>query len=142
MTETKTLMIVEFLEARIAEDEAIARATYPYPENAEYFAAEALRDAQPHGSRCGWRMGEQLSDGCECDYPARVLREVEAKRAILADHETRVERGFDPVDAIDWSCSVCSRCGTISSDESDGCPTVRALASVYADHPDYRGEWR
>jgi hypothetical protein len=108
--------IVEFLQARLADDEHEARE----------IAVVSL---------ASFPFGE------EKPYAARAVREVEAKRAILADHETRVERGFDPVDAIDWSCSVCSRCGTISSDESDGCPTVLALATVYADHPDYDPVW-
>ncbi|MFI2354696.1 DUF6221 family protein [Streptomyces anulatus] len=66
---------------------------------------------------------------CDCGGPARTLREVEAKRRILRAHakwcEGRCEAkypegGFDA--AHYWS--------------------VKALAAVYADHPDYLAEWR
>ncbi|MDH6282834.1 DUF6221 family protein [Prescottella agglutinans] len=72
------------------------------------------------------------------DTPVRIGREVEAKRQILDDH----------IDAE----GQCLRC--LDSDgvwEEDGkviaytqpypCMTVRALASVYSDHPDFREEW-
>jgi hypothetical protein len=61
--------------------------------------------------------------------PARVLAECEAKRRI-------VERHYEvPASDIMWSsCPVCR--------ETWPCPDLRALASVYADHADYREEWR
>lgn len=61
----------------------------------------------------------------------RAERECEAKRRIVAEHPLDDE-GFCYDDAT----------------HSHGCkwhwpcPTLRALASVYADHPDYHEEWR
>ena len=119
--------LAEFVLARVAEDEATARAvTGP-----EWSAAT-----------CEW-WGD-LGDYVGRRDPARVLAECEAKRAIVAEH---------PNDS--GSCAVCS-------DDDDGacgdpeccstgpwiawkdwpCPTLRALAAVYADHPDYRHEWK
>ncbi len=69
--------------------------------------------------------------------PARVLREVEAKRAILAAHP-RVE-------------SLFTECGTCHESEEGWaatvpvqwpCSTVRHVAAVWSDHPDYRAEWK
>lgn len=57
--------------------------------------------------------------------PARVLAEVDAKRQIIAEHFP-----VDPCDAHD---------GVFTSIL---CPTLRLLALPYADHPDYREEWR
>ncbi|MDX2667408.1 DUF6221 family protein [Streptomyces stelliscabiei] len=60
--------------------------------------------------------------------PARVLREVEAKRSIIEQHERyaaerrRMMGGWDP--------------------QSDDSPILAALAAVYADRPGYREEWR
>jgi len=75
--------------------------------------------------------------------PSRPSREIDAKRAILAEHVSTEDLGA-PIPA------VCNRCTTdaiqirfISPTECLPwpCPTVRALAAVYSDHPDYRQEW-
>ncbi|MFE1550590.1 DUF6221 family protein [Streptomyces sp. NPDC058718] len=81
--------------------------------------------------------------------PARVLTEVDAKRQIAREHgpsdkHTTIwdwpelgtwcgECGTDPCREL----SACPICGT-----SDGCRTLRLLALPFADHPDYREEWR
>ncbi|MFD9564369.1 DUF6221 family protein [Streptomyces sp. NPDC059994] len=62
--------------------------------------------------------------------PARVLREVEAKRRLLAVHRPYV-------DEPDQACLGCA--GGIMW---RSCPVWRALAAVYADRPGYRQEWR
>lgn len=72
----------------------------------------------------------------------RVLREVDTKRRMLDEH---------PV-ALGWDGhvvggQVCRTCAEIdSSGELGGdpypCKTLRLLALPYADHPDYREEWR
>lgn len=122
------MTLTEFLEARLDEDERLAqqaieeaeepaerKTRYPYPEQ----LARCMHDAR-HG-------------------PARVLREVEAGRKILAEHQ--MEQGFFP--------PSCVRCWDGYGDEVPEeavqtiwpCPTIVALASVYADHPDYEA-WR
>lgn len=79
--------------------------------------------------------------------PARVLADIAAKRRILARHSA-LHAIVEPVDGGQWCThcggwpcthegeSVCTLCGY-----DDGCPDVRALASPYADHPDFRPEW-
>ena len=57
--------------------------------------------------------------------PARVLREVAAKRAILAEHAA----GADPCDVHDASLRTIP------------CDTVLHIAAVWSDHDDYRQEW-
>lgn len=109
---TQTLTLTDFLLQRIAEDEA------------EVQNALAL-----HGSGTTWRLGHALD-------PARMLAECEAKRRIVKgltqDAPTlhdgmreKVERG-----AVEWAWSV-AREGTLAN-----------LALPYADHPDYREEWK
>jgi hypothetical protein len=64
--------------------------------------------------------------------PARVLREVEARRRTLEWH-LRVpdpRAGYDLPD----QCGPCY--------DEWPCYDVRNLASVWSDHPDYREEWR
>ncbi|WP_406365238.1 DUF6221 family protein [Streptomyces sp. NBC_00645] len=60
--------------------------------------------------------------------PARVLREIDAKRRILAEHALN-----------GWVCDTCDN-GEV--DQTFPCPTLRLLALPYADRPGYREEWR
>src|SRR5690242_13034934 len=132
--------LTEFLLARIAEDEAAAR------EVTDFFYSEGR-----------WKWGHALpvkvallddresvvlatrDDGptwMACDHiarhdPARVLAECEAKRRIVQRHALR--EFFRPGGAD----ALCTHCR-----DSHPCADLRDLASVYADHPDYREEWR
>ncbi|WP_327160569.1 DUF6221 family protein [Streptomyces zaomyceticus] len=65
--------------------------------------------------------------------PARALAEVDAKRQIIELHGP-AEYEYSDVDV----CSTCDRGGPLPYP----CPTLRLLALPYADHPDYRDEWR
>lgn len=63
------------------------------------------------------------------DLVKRAWAEVEAKRRILKAHAEH------PDPYIAGFCRTCGR--------TDGpCDTLRLLALPYADHPDYREEWR
>lgn len=57
--------------------------------------------------------------------PYRVLAECEAKRAIIAEHSP-----VDPCDAHD------------ADYETTACDTLRHLAAVHSDHPDYQERWK
>jgi hypothetical protein len=65
--------------------------------------------------------------------PFRVLCEVIAKRAILAKHEHHGENG-------EHACHTCHPNLEIGDPWPGWCPTLRLLAIVWADHPDYRAE--
>ncbi|MBD8056672.1 hypothetical protein ICV35_23770 [Rhodococcus ruber] len=72
-------------------------------------------------------------------FPARILREVEAKREILAEHgdnEGQCARCLDD-DGV-WVEDG----RTIAYTQPWPCRTIRALASVYVDHLDFVAEWR
>ncbi|MCU1677720.1 MAG: hypothetical protein JWM93_2478 [Frankiales bacterium] len=97
------MTIVEFLEARIAEDEA---------------SADHI-----HADDCRPRLGFP----CDCGYPARVLAECAAKRAVISEIE-----GMELQIDGEWGV------GKWTMDMST---PLRAFAAVYADHPDYRAEW-
>lgn len=106
------MTLTEFALARIAEDEADIRA-YVHP------------DAQ-HGTPWHWRS-----------FP-RLIAEVDAKRWIVASHEeippgVNVNTsGYAPKDS-----PVCGFCG----EAEWPCPTILAIARIYADHPDYDEAW-
>ena len=74
--------------------------------------------------------------------PARVLREIAAKRAIVAAHhpETPSKYGHDVL-----RCAVCQTERGVWAEDRHAdpwpCLTLRHLAAVWSDHPDYRAEW-
>jgi hypothetical protein len=109
------MTITEFLLARIEEDEMRASSGW-----------SSLRETR-------WDTDNY---GRDFLTPSAVLAECKAKRAISELHTDR-----------DGDCEQCSCYGWFAS--TDGphdyeefpCPTLRALAAVYADHPDYLPEW-
>lgn len=113
------MTITEFLEARIAEDESDALTD----------AAEMARSS----------VSIQFDGATQARFtPARVLAECTAKRAIVSRHGDWNAEFSSEDDA-----SICETCHDYSQHAPADwpCPTIRALADVYADHPDYRQEW-
>lgn len=119
------MTLTEFLLARIAEDE---------------------RAVEPHRGYMDWVPLGAIESGdgyAECSISApRVLAECEAKRRIIGEHTY-------PPGEFTALITTCPRCvdhndgqGTRGHDLSIPCPTLRMLALPYADHPDYRQEWR
>jgi len=106
------MRITDFLEARIAEDE----------ERAEYVL--------------------KWGDWGGLFKPPRVLAECAAKRAVLTLHRDNgasqgdTDTGYG---VLDHACATCGSFGEYG--EEFPCGTVTALASVYADHPDYQQKW-
>jgi hypothetical protein len=122
-----TLSLVDFLNARLAEDEASARAAEPGP-----WSSTARHDeGYVHDSDGSYLVySEGAVDIPTAAHiarydPARVLREIAAKRAILELFAISNEEGFGGSEG--W---------TLVRD------AVRQIAAVYSDHPDYREEWR
>lgn len=122
MTESLT----DFLLARIAEDAAVAAGAYRDSVDDEGVCHESWTDAT---TAVMWGDTAAIS-GLEADYlsnhiarhdPARVLAECEAKRRI-------VER----CSAVDYAMPSTYLAHGI----------LGLLALPYADHPDYREEWR
>lgn len=98
------------------------------------------------------RLDEDVANHIGRHDPDRVLREVEAKRAILAEHPAD-QNGFKWINGgatrvPDMRCATCHEVpddpdyDNCCDDFAYPCPTVLTIAAVYADHPDYRDEWR
>lgn len=123
------MTITEFLEARIAEDEDYARRA-AFGWGADW---DSVPDNEDEWSFINAEGKKEMVGSEDADViihiayhdPARVLAECAAKRAIAGLHE----EGSDQCDEHN------------AMFESIECPTIRALAAVYADHPDYRQEW-
>ena len=132
------MTITEFLLARIAEDERMANMASGMPIPSGSDRASALADAE---------FMDTALDGVTMSR-VRLLAECEVKRRIVARHRPEpayagcVHCGkvhgphgdFDPSESM--ACPVCSD-GSIRG----VCEELRILASVYADHQDYRQEW-
>jgi hypothetical protein len=119
--------ITEFMEARIAEDEAMARAAIRHGDGAWRAGDEPDPEGDVYDERAIYGDDLHIYDEGGHDEnhaahiarhdPARVLAECKAKRAVLAEIK-RYRWDEDPPPII-----------------------TRALAAVHADHPDYRQEW-
>jgi hypothetical protein len=137
------MTITEFLEARIAEDEALAQAAIEDDGGQD----GGFEDAYDRlAGRCEGklafipRFGDAAARMIVWNTPRRVLAECEAKRTIIAEH------GPSEVASLDretWGklFVVCRVCVIGSRQVVAPCPTLRALAAVYTDHQDYRQEW-
>jgi hypothetical protein len=132
--------LVEFLRARLDEDEQAA--------------GEWHRHDCPGHTEHSWGY-EWHPEYCDCGIPARVIAEVEAKRAILAHHRTST---FTDVSLGIQGWTVCVICHFVMDEPDDWddtkdwpypfvqypfpCPTLRLLAQPYAGHPDFDPAWR
>jgi hypothetical protein len=115
--------LVKFLAARLDEDEAAASSYVPP-------AGYTHRHAEGNGWRDHNHMGGGLPHQHDPDT-ARVLRRVGAGRKLLAEHDGQC-------------CVKDACCGEITDwySASDPCPSLRAYASEWDCHPDYRAEWK
>lgn len=154
------MTLTEFLLARIADDEAYALdAIGEYARHSASWGTPStgvvdLGDPDVDGLI-------PFGDGPVAEHvahwdPARVLAECEAKRAIIALHDEwpvliESEPEYEPglhdtsmtyrmTKAVDLATrrEYVRRFGA----EPMTTPMLRAMASVYADHPDYAEEWR
>lgn len=146
MPETN-MTITEFLEARIAEDEAIARAAFDEPflsnvDDGKWMANTSSASPNVEGRAYFSIFSNDdgpvafLTSGQATHIarhnPARVLAECAAKRAIIEEHPLHRYPTTKRWDAFVFECGTCERCP---------CDTLKALAAVHKDHPDYLPEW-
>ncbi|MEN0135049.1 MAG: DUF6221 family protein [Rhodococcus sp. (in: high G+C Gram-positive bacteria)] len=118
--------ILGFLHARIDEDEAVARAIHIDP-NWEYDETSGVGGIVYECGDGAWiadKVGPVNGAHITRQDPARILREVEAKRATI-DILTHWPTWVTPQDPIPLPALT----------------ALRHMASVYAGHPDYRQEW-
>ena len=145
--------LVRWLGEQLDEDERIARAVrvphewHQGPGDDPEWTDEELvcmwppEFHTPYEQEKHWRGltvdGPELAAYIAAHDPARVLREIDAKRRIMECHEPWTASNGD---------TICGRCGREHIDGRPGghfpCQTLRLLALPYADRPGYRAEWR
>jgi hypothetical protein len=109
--------LVEFLTARLDEDEAVAREIPKPYVSGNWIVEDTFYEGMILVDRHGVAEENETTRHMTRWSPARVLADVKAKRAIVEDF---VAMWFD----------------------ADLHPAVKRLAAVYSDHPDYRREWK
>ncbi|MEU3011081.1 DUF6221 family protein [Nocardia asteroides] len=142
------MTIEEFIAARLAEDEAAAKAAAEQDGEGESWRVRKVREngmyvwgehqaIPPNGK--GERLGlidDPQSRFIESHDPARVLRQVAALHAVVGRRagEHREQDG------------ICETCRDYDFHREYRpvpwpCATARAIAAIWSDHPDYRSEW-
>lgn len=154
------MTIVEFLEARLAEDEAAAREAITPDRPGTHWEWESTADDDdpesprwlrtveefPTTSGVGDLPGFPLGYDCKAEPspamdhiarhdPARILREIAAKRSVIGKYlwADRVrEQMEEDDDDVKWEWIFKSEALV---------EVLRALSCIYSDHPDYQKEW-
>jgi hypothetical protein len=139
------MALTEFLTARLDEDEALARAATPgewigpAPEGQDHAGQPVLCvevdvtwSERPIQRALFIADSGSHEDAIHIDrwQPARVLREVDAKRKIVADYERVLSERKAHHGDLALAGALLALHGA-----------VRALAAAYSDHPDYYPGW-
>lgn len=129
------MSIVEFLKARLDEDESRLNWT---TDRGQWVAAERIRGRrglavqhQPTGDKLAEFVYPADAEHAAHWQPSRVAEEIAAKRAIVASEMNRVGT---PKEFINDEVAAQIR-GRADS------PVLRAMASVYSSHEDYDEAW-
>jgi hypothetical protein len=147
---------VAFGLARLAEEEVIAVAAagedgdwHRKQRDPEYQSRELADVLDSSGETVvydegapSWEEAEHIAQ----QDPARTLKDIEHKRAILAEHEPRPHWGNRPpplaqrteANVKRWFCDCQARDGVIEGEYP--CTTVRLLIARWDDHPEYLKE--
>lgn len=127
--------VVDFLKARLDRDEQVARAAAGAPWATSAAGRVGVAPPMPGNPRPWDSLGPvagtenaAYAEHIARHDPARTLREVAAKRRVVADYEK---------DAWLLAHGRPGAGETLRALES----VIRSLAAVYADHPNYRPDW-
>jgi hypothetical protein len=144
--------IVEFLTARLDEDEQAALGVSDGPRKPEEWVAKQW----PYGTAPrNWAVdcpfGAVVVDGsfrASAEHiarhdPARVLREVAAKRRTLARHRpaTGEEIGWYVYAGACFGCGTEGEFADPRTRKINDCPELRDVIATYAEHPNYNPSW-
>lgn len=125
-----------FIGARLDDEEADALAATPGPWHAEVIDGTG-NIYGPDGNGVAYDREDGCARADDADHiarqnPAATLARVAALRAILDSHEMRTT----PNSGISYCSDCCD--GVIFPGP---CATIRHVAAIWRDHPDYRTEW-
>ncbi|MFI5687863.1 DUF6221 family protein [Streptomyces sp. NPDC051636] len=128
------LVFLRWLGEQIDEDERTARAT-TWDGSDNKLSWELIASATIDVGGDEFYVGDRtIANHMMAHDPERVLREIDAKRQLVALHK-EIE---DPQEMQDY----CATCEPEGNYPYYPCKTLRLLALSYADRPGYREEWR
>ncbi|MFF9309935.1 DUF6221 family protein [Streptomyces sp. NPDC014748] len=136
-----TADLVEWLRTQLDTDERVARAATPGPWEqtgiGEYGWGVSFGRAGAGVEAEDSDQGRADADHIAAHDPARVLREIDAKRATLAQYAGAVDRMDQAMRDDDTSAYQAARVEAQTLQL-----VIRRDAAVYSDRPGYRPEWR
>ncbi|MFM9616818.1 DUF6221 family protein [Streptomyces turgidiscabies] len=145
-----TVDLVQWLTAQLDADERIARAVpldlgHSWSDPGPWVMAGnggGGREAEVAKAAEGLEMplAEHVAHHIAAHDPARVLREVDSKRQLLARHGPSDMGSFVLGDDEDDDSPACRTCGDLTVQFP--CWTLRLIAAVYADRDGYQEAWR
>ncbi|MFI7408745.1 DUF6221 family protein [Streptomyces sp. NPDC049627] len=142
--------LVVFLRARLDEDEEIARKATARQPGGETWMYDGTGVRAGSDLKVAWPQVPVIAEHIARHDPARVLAEIDAKRQVIAPYAVALEERE----------SVRARMRKVLDSDQDEfmrlhrqeselietarvlAPAVQALALPYADHTDYREDWR
>lgn len=136
--------IVEFLRARVAEDESMARgaAGHIHDDGLRWVPGPANADGVRRADGIpvtGHSWPQEMAHICRWD-PRRVLAEVKTKRETLNEYESDRENYFaKEAEVNEWDDSTEGYIDLVSLEHNCGALlfVLKGWASMFADHPDY-----
>ncbi|MEU8136092.1 DUF6221 family protein [Streptodolium elevatio] len=139
--------LVAWLTEQLDHDQRIAESTRQASPSWQNFDMDGeLRDDVNAGTVC--IAGDADRAHIALHDPARVLREIAAKKAIIKAHGPhllyhQVVKDYDGSQRLGTlvRCRSCEPPQEITRDTWP-CPTLRHMAAVYADRPGYDESWR
>ncbi|MEU8799591.1 DUF6221 family protein [Spirillospora sp. NPDC048819] len=126
--------LVEFLRARLARDEQIARACSGIPWKAVPSGTIHTDTAHADGGEPGFvasAENEAYAEHIARHNPSRALAGVAAARQIIDDYEKQA-----------WILDQGHRTPELEAAQAARETVLRCLALAYASHPAYRDDWR
>ncbi|WP_433254472.1 DUF6221 family protein [Streptosporangium sp. CA-135522] len=142
--------LIAFLAARLDEDEQTARlASEVYGKSWWWNPSWGLVKGMPDndgeatsifsiGEETVAEVWSEVGPHIARHDPDRVLRDINAKRAIIDEHPATT--GRDGTRPVRPTCPTCSQ--SVQEGDPYPCRMLRLLLLPYADHPDYRQEWK
>lgn len=126
--------LVEFLRARLARDEQIARACSGAPWQTSASGTIHTVPEDPPGGEPAYvatAENEAYAEHMARHDPSRTLAEVAARRQIIDDYEKH-----------SWILDQGHRTPELEAAQAVRETVLRCLALPYASHPAYRDDWR
>ncbi|MFF1444096.1 DUF6221 family protein [Streptomyces sp. NPDC058295] len=127
--------LVQFLRARLDEDEQLAQAATPGPWTqsgiGDYGWTVSFSQPGSGVETADSDQGRADADFIASHDPARVLAEIASKMSILTDYTKE-----------QWVMEQGHRTGWTEGGQSVREYLIKGWAALYESHPDYRQEWR